>query len=564
MHPLSPKYANLRILNLAESTDVKRLRFLLSDVFKSEDLAELDNESYFLKEEVQLRPAASRVAELLLPHNVRSLQAQSVIIESDYVDRDSNIAYALLYARAFRDYPRRTIRLHFFRNPLTSYDELLDEQILQESYVGFCVLSSTQPGNIGRTVLPPPKGDNTWFFVPTQSEFSVNLSGVQLFAKGTAFIQQDGRVAACASAATWMSTIILSRRFNFEMPIRSMAEITQLATKYSFPPIWGGSRPGLAIEQILWALHEMGYEPISHEVLDPEMATEIIYSYVESGIPPILVILLPSRGLHAVTVVGHTYNPSVDAVREIATDIRSVTAWCPYFITHDDQMGPYLKLRIAPPNSQSNKRPRLFIDETDSLLGCQKGKITEWYRNATLHYVIAPLPPRHALRPEEAAAKGKAILIKAYDLYKSFLARRGTEMPANPIFRSYFIASNEFKRRFLPGKVQGLSPELASWYRGSIYPRFVWVTELCALQHRNVKNPQDLRIVADVTIDPTSSPFSVDFVTLHLPYLFFRMLPRETNAVSALRAPVGFIQNDQPYQPLVRMEAGYPPIITSP
>ena len=559
MHKVDPRYPNLRILTLTEEVDTKRLLLLLCGIFKIED------DEFLRFHEPQLKLPGAAIARMVLPHHFRSIGAQTAIIESDYVDRDTNIAYSQLYARAFRDYPRRTVRLHFFGKQINACEELIEEESLQKSYLGFCVLSSARPAIIGRTVLPSPKGDESWFFVPTQSEFSLNLSGAQLKAKGTAFLQQDGRVAACASAATWMSTVISARRFTFDMPVRSMAEITDLATKYSLPPSGRGSLPGLTVEQILWALHEMNYEPLSHSTWDPKRATELVYSSVESGIPPILVIYLPeSPGFHAVTVVGHTYNPDLNLSTETNNQNHSVAAWCPYFLVHDDQSGPYLKIKFGAPTQRSKGRPSILIDETDSIIEPYKEEVVKWYRDASLHYVITPFPPRHILRLEQAVIKAKAILTEAYSLHAENL---GIQLPSCPIYRTYFMSSNEFKNRFVGNldrvshRVPGLSPELAHWYRGSNYPRYIWVTELCGLEHRSATQPDNLRIVADVTIDPTSSPFSLDFVTLHLPRTFFRMSPDATNVASALRIPVAFIQDDEPYQPLVRIEIAQPPTV---
>mgnify|MGYP000471628232 CR=1 FL=1 len=387
------------------------------------------------------------------------------------------------------------------------------------------------------------------------------MAGAKLTAKGTAFIQQDGRIAACASAATWMSTIITRKRFGFEMLPCSMFDITKMATKYTFPPVWGGRRRGLTVEQIIWALHEMGYEPLSYDVKDPEIAYEVIYNCIESGIPPILIIRL-LKGFHAVTAVGHTYDVTPKSKEEIIKGGNSTKTWCPYILIHDDQVGPYLKLKIGPQSAETERSPSLILDEDDVFLGDKKEEIKEWYRNASLLYIITPFPPRYELRAEDAAKKGKAILIIAYELYKPLIESFQEKMPDPPIFRCYFTSSNDFKRRFQPEKVPGLSYELAHWYRGSLYPRYIWVIELCSLKDRNVKDLKNLRICADVTIDPTSSPYSQDFITLHLPHLFFRMLPKETNLINALKTPT-FIKDDQPYQPLIRLEMGQAPLIVS-
>ncbi len=568
MHPIDVQYPNLRILTLTEKADVKRLLFLLSQEYELESLDNLENEYFLATIKPELRLPASLIAEMVLPHGSRSLGIHSAIVESDYVDRDSNVLYARLYARAFRDYPRRTVRLHFFSKPITSCKQLISEQILQDSYIGFCVLSASRPGDIGRTVLPPPKDKSEWLFVPAQGKYSINIGGAQLYARGTAFIQQDGRAAACASAATWMSASILAKQHG--LASYSMTDITELGTRFSLPRGWGGSRSGLEVEQILWALHEMNYEPISHVVKDSDIAKEVIYSYIESGIPPILIIFLPEPdGFHAVTAIGHTYSSTIDITAITNKSINSVIPWCPCFLAHDDQNGPYLKFRVDSPNAQSKGKPTFMLDESNSFPTKHKQEILDWYRDASLYYIVAPLPPRHALRPEEATAKAKAILAQAFELFNPVLTNLGKKLPEPQIYRTYFTSSNKFKSNITHDpmnkekKRRSMSLELAHWYRGSLYPRYIWVTELCGLEHRLNKNPDDLRIIADVTIDPTASPFSLDFVTLHLPHLFFRMPSAATSVSRALQNPIGFIKNDSPYQLLIRPETFQAPLIFS-
>lgn len=559
MLQVDPHFPMLRILTLDKELDIKRLRLIMSGVCQSTSIDRLGDESYLVKQQPNLRLPNSRIIDLVLFSNQRGIGAKSVIIELEYIDRDINIAHVQLYGRAFRDYLRRATRLHFFLDEIT-YSDLLDEAKLKKSYIGFCVLSPTQPGVTGRTVLPSPKGDDTWYFVPSQTEFSANLAGIQLSPKGTAFTEQDGRVAACASAALWMSVSILARRFPHEIPVRSAAEITQLATRYSMPPAGSGASPGLTLEQILWALHEIGCEPMAHDCYDADEASELIYRYVESGIPPILLIYLPTPGgYHAVTIVGHTYDPTINPRQELAR-AESTRVWCPYFLFHDDQIGPYLKLKLAPPD-QDGLRPRILVDQSDSFAPSEKAQISQWYCQSSLYYVIAPLPPRHTLRPEAAAIKGKSILKKVYQLYGP---RLGIEYPSPPIYRTYFISSNEYKRRFITQKDSNISLELANWYRGSAFPRYIWVTELCCLENRISVEPADLRIVADVSIDPTSSPYLKDFVTLHVPHLFFRMFPSDADANEVLAKPTCFISDDLPYSPLVRLETAQPPIKPTP
>ena len=60
-------------------------------------------------------------------------------------------------------------------------------------------------------------------------------------------------------------------------------------------------------------------------------------------------------------------------------------------------------------------------------------------------------------------------------------------------------------------------------------------------------------MVADVCIDPTSSPYGADFLTLHVPYMFARMSARDVNAERALKAAT-YIAHDTSYAPVWEFE----------
>src|SRR5262245_54833239 len=139
---LSPNisYPNLRILNLASSDDIRRLLFILSDQYEHNDPQEVDDDS-LLQQEVEHRLPSTLLHNLITNAGLLEASVITIVVEFDYVDRDTNISYVQLHARAFRSYPRRTVRLHFFRKEITSYSDFQDEDTLQSSYLGFCVLS---------------------------------------------------------------------------------------------------------------------------------------------------------------------------------------------------------------------------------------------------------------------------------------------------------------------------------------------------------------------------------------------------------------------------------------
>lgn len=554
MRTPDPRYPSLRILSSDDTDDRLRLAYLLhagTDIIAGPEI--LDDLAALRAFSLKPNLPRSTIEHLLTGSGLGTLAAARIVAEFGYIDRDTNIAYTELHARAFRDYPRRTVRLHLFEGEI-DYSDLFDESRTSGRYLGYCVLPMTQPRTVGRTVLAPPRDSGLMFF-PCQETFQTNLAGSRLEVAGTAFIEQDGRVAACATAALWMSTAMLGRRFG--VPVRSTAEITQLATEHSLPSSGRGASPGLEIDQVLWCLNEMGFDPLVHPLRGDQGSRELIYTYIESGIPVILVIYLPHAagggGYHAVTAVGHSYDPEVSP--PAGKEYLSAADWCPRLVLHDDQMGPYILAGVGPPVSGTSGRPSLLVNAPQPYVQLNK-TISDWYRGAVIYYAIAPFPPRHNLRAEEATAKGWEILSAGYELWRG----TGIEFPKPAVLRTYFSSANEFKRRWAPDTwplnppMAGNSGELAHWHRGSAYPRYVWVTELGRLEHRASRQPAELLVEAEVVIDPTSSPDAIDFVTLHIPKLFFRMVPDQKSTAYALANPVAQFPNDEPHPPLIRLE----------
>jgi hypothetical protein len=84
----------------------------------------------------------------------------------------------------------------------------------------------------------------------------------------------------------------------------------------------------------------------------PHQPEQVVYRYVESGIPVILVIET-AEGRHSVVVVGHTFDPHTwwpDAETNYFPFLSedkpwlSAVLWSPQFVILDDNFGPYLNM----------------------------------------------------------------------------------------------------------------------------------------------------------------------------------------------------------------------------
>jgi hypothetical protein len=502
---------------------------------------------------------------------------RAVVVERDYVDRDYARSYRHFYARSFRDLEKRTTRLHFFARPIRRASvSYLGRPRTAASYMGFCVLRPLAVRRIGRTVLKPQPIDPESEFPITAGRFHVNIGGSHLEVQGAAFMEQDARVASCASAATWMSTASIAARFG--LPTYTTSEITEYATAYVV-----GERMlpsgGLTVDQIAEALRRMGYDPVTLPIRSSHEAMDVVYPYVESCIPPILLLRLVEGG-HAMMAVGHTFDVSREpagpskvhwAKGEDPISVWRSWQWVDALLVHDDQRGPYCRLELLGVDTEE------LSSEIQGIYGQTPGfdinslKLEEWgcpvridcalpyweSRNVfrrpqccigNLWGVIVPLPTGISLSALEAHDKVARILKMWYD-------GLGQDMPDDLYLRTYLIESNAFKEHV--DRTRGLHRYARRMYLGKSMPRWLWVTEVGFRREVLTSRMSDQRIRGEVLLDANSSPWIPDFVALHMPLGKGRghlttMRPRESDVEAALVTGGWLLLGDQSYLPLHR------------
>jgi len=463
---------------------------------------------------------------ILTPQTGKSTPVcKTIVIEDRYRDKDHSKALSSYYAKSFRQVETECIRLHFFtrRLPLDFLDTKSTQE-LERSYLGFCVLRPFTRRRIGRTVLRRLRYQPTLEFPSCQGVFEVNLAGHKISFEGSAFIEQDTMVAACASAAIWTSTTIMGTRFGLEQ--RSTSEITQLATQYLIH-----TRPmpseGLSAEQMLHCLRTMDYDPSLIGVYSQKQAKHAIYSYIESEIPPILLCEFVSGGGHAIVGVGHGYNlPIANAIKtkvswpgEPPLEFTRSSEWVPSILVNDDQRGPYRKLTfIEDTQTLTQEINRIYHNVNVADL-----KLEEWkcpiaidinmpssgYSGgeeiANIWGIIIPLPQGVLLTADQAERKSARVILWWH-------LRNKVPLPKDLVLRTYLVPSNECKER---AKASGMHPFVKSLVAGKPMPRWIWVTEISSVKSYNSSNPEDWLLNGQVIIDATSNAFTPDFLLFH-------------------------------------------------
>ena len=283
--------------------------------------------------------------------HLRVLDAKSYVIEKPYIDRDYSADYAYFYARTFRSHERYCKRIHFFsddispvlRRPVSTEQLERIKDFTRTTYCGFCVIRPLAKAPIGRTVLKGllRDGFNMEATVTCRAHFNAHILGVRLRVTGTAFLQQDSRVGACAQVAIWVGMRHMHARHKYNwVSVSDITRFAQPATAREAVSLPGASAL-LESNSMVRAITKGGYQPLCFRRVD---FREAILPYVESGIPVILGLNLNGAG-HAVTVVGRVFAKQDRPTNEAAKYI-------PAYIVHDDQGGPYRWLPTEPHSSK--------------------------------------------------------------------------------------------------------------------------------------------------------------------------------------------------------------------
>lgn len=484
---------------------------------------------------------------------------KSVLIEESYLDSEAVESYVAFYARAFKKYKRECMRLHFFSEKITlsnisgvtcNSKDLLEYNeescnILQDIYLGFAIVRSSEPTTLGRTCIKALQKQHTDFIL-CETDSSINLAGIDLKLRNTPFMQQDARVSCCSTVALWTVAELMNQKF--EKGHFSTSLITEMANKHSIAGGRALPTQGLTVKQIDWALIGMGYHPISYELGDDikkgSTVQRIIYTYIESNLPVILAIKY-AYGYHAITVLGHGYKINEHPKEAIPRfPFFSSAEWVPYFIIHDDQEGPYRYLKLEETKSDLFCSPIVMSDSSEF----DSNNV-----NGNLFAIILPHPSGSIF------TSGWDVELKVFNILDktlSILAKSGQSINGlgGLVLRTYLMASNEFKHSLCSR--EGISPELISIYRSKALPKYIWVSEISTIDLQNQLKDSAHLTLGEILIDPTSTAQEKDFLTIHLPGLFIEMSPeislREKDPSPALLDNQTMIVHDSPYLSLKR------------
>lgn len=427
----------------------------------------------------------------------RASGANTVVIETRYLDLDYRSEYSAFYSRTFEAVPDSAHRLHFF-SAVLSAPQLTDLPV-DHGYIGYTVIRPSELGQIGRTMLRPPIGVAE--SIRTCVKETVNFFGADLEVEAVPFMQQDTQLGRCAHAAAWMCHYAAHRRG--EVGRQPMAEFS-LSADSSLG--WGRPLPseGLTDQQMLDLFTVMGLPPAHYSITElPESPKDpwvppdahppedqqdahpgvwdtrfirIICRYLNSGLP-----VLVATYDHTFVLCGYARTP-----REGALD------WISFF-RNDDQAGPYLRVDDV-------------LNDVDPATG---------FVYSPWEALMVPLPEKLWLAPEPAERTGSRLLVRYAERAvmqgvldaQALLDARDSGRLA---FKTYTTLSNNFKS----GLENRVDRTLERQYRLARMSRYIWVVEAI---DRELRKLGDASVLGEAVIDATSSETQPDPLILHVP-----------------------------------------------
>lgn len=198
-------------------------------------------------------------------------KATHAFIENDYVCTDYLSEYHLFYSRIFASLPKKTRRVHFFKdknesipqaqvfndstgNVLREFAErAVDETNPDSTYLGYVVVRPKDLAIVGRTVLAVPSG------VPVRTAIDdvVHIQDIELTVRGIPFMEQDARVGVCAHVAIWTCMYCIHRAEGG--PRYTIGEIIAEAHKNGET-----ARQGLTVPEAVRLFERLDRSPVWH------------------------------------------------------------------------------------------------------------------------------------------------------------------------------------------------------------------------------------------------------------------------------------------------------------
>lgn len=380
-----------------------------------------------------------------------------VLIETPYVDRVYRDSYYSYFSSKLNHNRKDCIRISFFKSKI-NFDDFRcgDEEVileLKKKFLGFIVIRPTPPNIIGRSVISPKAFKHNSFNCRLVN-VNTTVNSVKMSVRGFPHSSQDTETITCAETIIWACL----EYFGTEYPEYTTilpSKITNILSKVAFERQLPSE--GLNVLQISSSLKELGFGSKIYFARDGDgnlssTFPDIFSTYIESGIPLIVILHKKTGSGHAVLCIGHEvlndshFDQLITPKNLNGIQIHDFDSIRKKFVLIDDNYPPY---------------QTAYFDDP-----CR------YYTNTSFHdykieYIVAPLYPKIYLDAFEA----KKFL---YDLIS--ISPWKME-PGSLVAVRFYLASTRSFKDWLALKSQ-MQEELREIILSISMPRFIWIAEL--------------------------------------------------------------------------------------
>ena len=422
----------------------------------------------------------------------------TVIQEGYHIDRSFRDTYYMYFSNQHFQVKRYSRRLSFFLGEYDAEKYFNDaketHQILQEQFIGSCVINPLVAGSIGRTLINPryvPDCIKNKVYVRLSS-FEINVYGRSFKVRAFPYRMQDEETMCCAEVTLLNLLEYYSNSYN-DYKIVVPSEIIAQEQKHSHERVLPAR--GITYPVLTKVLSEFGFSPRLYNVsaIDSYKYSSMtredelkrwLHYYIESGIP-VAINLVPvgvTGTGHSIVCIGH--GSAKSNLKKVATERKWIN-W-----SQRENAHPLI-------NSADFYDDYIVIDDNEPVYHLRNFKQLSLYSDMRVENLAVPLYKRMFLDAPNAFSTIRSLLQSdAFGIQTwadSFLKHR-----EDVIIRIFMASSRSFKA-FRMKTLRGL--DLKKFYMLMPMPRFVWVCELY-----RVNDYESMKAFGEIVIDATSAP----------------------------------------------------------
>ena len=430
----------------------------------------------------------------------------TMLVEEEYIDKQYRDSYYSYFSQKYSTYKRNCMRLSLFDGTI-SWEEFSDfSSNLNDIIIGTIVLRPLRIGNIGNVLLSPSKLKVKGYF--RKCTFKVMVYGRKIHFEAFPFSSQDNETMTCAENALFNLIRYYGRKYPEYREIMP-SEILQNIERESYErvlPSMGVDDTNIAkvLSDSFFYPRIYGYQPDFNEIL---------YIYIESGIP--LLLGIPE---HVVTCIGHGFQP----FRKNKSWLEGLAA--PYtfnknefwylatsdiyqeYIVMDDNKSPYHLITI-------NDLVKEYYDsplKKDTSIPTKDSEYDIEQVKSDMVSLIVPLYKRIFIDAARAMNIFKSVFLgnpEFIDMVREeYSDQTWGNTSNNPFVWRIFLTTSKSYKSYKSKTVK--NPFLRTHYMEWSMPHFVWVLEIGTLD-TYINDCARIEILLDATSSPQSQNYGI-------------------------------------------------------